>query len=305
MDSVLFAATSPALRTFLTPSAVGVKVLGESLCLWEHMTMKVAIVGGGNMGGAIASGLLAAGWEPENIAIADHNPENRAALEEKCPGVRVVPSSSWAAADANVIVIAVKPTQVPEALAGVQSALPENALILSVAAGVTTGDIESILPNHPVVRAMPNTGLLKLKGASAIAPGANATEAHLDVAEEILGAAGIVVRVPEKQMDAITGLSGSGLAYIFLVAESMIDAGVQVGLARQTATDLVIQLLSGGAELMKDDHSPADLRAMVTSPGGTTVAGLRILEQRGVRGAFLDAIDAATKRSKELGEGKP
>jgi pyrroline-5-carboxylate reductase len=153
------------------------------------------------------------------------------------------------------------------------------------------------------VRAMPNTGALVGRGAAAIAPGQHVTELDLEVCERVLGSVGVVVRVPETQLDAVTGLSGSGPGYVFLVAEAMIEAGVLVGLPRDTSEQLVRQTILGAATLLGDGTAtPESLRAAVTSPGGTTAAGLAVLEAHGVRGAFLEAITAATRRSEELGQ---
>jgi len=177
-----------------------------------------------------------------------------------------------------------------------------DALVLSIAAGVTIAAIEGALPGRPVVRAMPNTGALVGQGAAAIAAGAHASAPDLDLAERVLGAVGLVVRVKESQLDAVTGLSGSGPAYVFLVAEAMIEAGVLVGLTRDTSAALVRQTLVGAAALLGDgSDAPEALRAAVTSPGGTTAAGLRVLEAHGVRAAFLEAVEAATARSEQLG----
>jgi pyrroline-5-carboxylate reductase len=174
--------------------------------------------------------------------------------------------------------------------------------ILSIAAGVSIGAIEAAAgPGVAVVRSMPNTPALVGEGASAIAGGSAAGPADLDWAEQILGAVGSVVRVPEAQLDAVTGLAGSGPAYLFLIAEALIDAGVLAGLSRANAEALVSQLFVGSAALLADRGDPAALRAMVTSPGGTTAAGLRALESAGVRAAMLDAVMAATARSRELG----
>jgi pyrroline-5-carboxylate reductase len=258
--------------------------------------MQLALLGGGRMGEALAVGLVEGGWEPESLAIAEVDAERRHALEELLPGVRVAPTAAWAAADAEVLVVAVKPGDAVDALAGCADVLPEGALVLSIAAGVTLAALEAAAPGRPVVRAMPNTGALVGRGAAAIAAGALATPLDLEVCERILGSVGIVVRVPEAQLDAVTGLSG------FLVAEAMIEAGVLVGLSRNTSEQLVRQTLLGAATLLTDgDATPESLRAAVTSPGGTTAAGLAVLEAHGVRAAFLEAVDAATKRSNELG----
>ena len=219
--------------------------------------------------------------------------------------MRVVPSPAWAAADAEVVVVAVKPADAVDALESCAEALPEGALVLSIAAGVTIAALEAAAPGRPVVRAMPNTGALVGRGAAAIAAGTHATELDLEVCERILGSVGIVVRVPEAQLDAVTGLSGSGPAYVFLVAEAMIEAGVLVGLPRDTSEQLVRQTLLGAATLLDDgDATPESLRAAVTSPGGTTAAGLAVLEAHGVRAAFLDAVEAATRRSERAGTGR-
>jgi len=264
--------------------------------------MHLALLGGGRMGEALAVGLLEGGWEPESLAIAEVDADRRHVLEARLPGVRVAPTPAWAAADAEVLVVAVKPGDAVEALASCAEVLPEGALVLSIAAGVTLAALEAAAPGRPVVRAMPNTGALVGRGAAAIAAGSLATPLDLEVCERILGVVGIVVRVPEAQLDAVTGLSGSGPAYLFLVAEAMIEAGVLVGLPRDTSEQLVRQTLLGAATLLEDgDATPESLRAAVTSPGGTTAAGLAVLEAHGVRAAFLEAVEAATRRSNELG----
>jgi pyrroline-5-carboxylate reductase len=264
--------------------------------------MNLALLGGGRMGEALVQGLLDAGWESDTIAIAEIDSERRRLLEERFPGMRVVPSPAWAAADADLVVIAVKPGDVAGALEACGPILPDHALVLSIAAGVTIADLEASAGDRPVVRAMPNTGALVGKGAAAIAAGARADETHLELAERVLGAVGTVVRVPEAQLDAVTGLSGSGPAYVFLFAEAMTEAGVLVGLPRVTAAALVCQTLLGAATLLDETgDSPETLRAAVTSPGGTTAAGLQALEAHGVRAAILDAVERATNRSRELG----
>ncbi|HEX4532273.1 MAG TPA: pyrroline-5-carboxylate reductase [Acidimicrobiia bacterium] len=264
--------------------------------------MHLALLGGGRMGEALAVGLVEGGWEPDSLAIAEIDGDRRHVLEGRLPGVRVAPTPAWAAADAEVVVVAVKPADAVDVLESCLEALREGALVLSVAAGITLATLEGAAPGHPVVRAMPNTGALVGRGAAAIAAGTLATELDLEVCERILGGVGTVVRVPEAQLDAVTGLSGSGPAYLFLVAEAMIEAGVLVGLPRATSDQLVRQTLLGTAALLDDpDATPESLRAAVTSPGGTTAAGLAALEAHGVRAAFLDAVEAATRRSGELG----
>jgi pyrroline-5-carboxylate reductase len=266
------------------------------------MTQGLALLGGGRMGEALLGGLLDAGYEPADIAIAEVDADRRRDLEQRFKGVRVVPSAAWAAADAEVVVVAVKPQDVAEVLEQAATSLAQETLVISIAAGVKIATVEAAVPGRPVVRAMPNTPALVRRAATAIAGGRHATSAHLEVAERVLGSVGIVVQVPEQHLDAVTGLSGSGPAYVFLVAEALIEAGVLAGLPRPTADALVRETLLGAAQLLANgDEPPETLRAAVTSPGGTTAAGLHVLEQRGVRAAFLDAVRVATERSRQLG----
>ena len=260
------------------------------------------VVGGGKMGEALVGGLLAGGFAPAaDVVVAEPYEPRRAELAERFPGLVLVPAVDHlhdsVPADA---VVAVKPQQVAEVCRALGAVGVRR--ILSIAAGVRLATMEAEVPEGTaVVRAMPNTPAMVGAGASAIAGGAAATDADLDWAEQVLGAVGTVVRVAESQIDAVTGLSGSGPAYVFLVAEALIDAGVLVGLTRPVATDLAVQTLRGAAELLATGTPAAELRANVTSPGGTTAAGLRALEAAGVRAAFTDAVVAATTRSAELG----
>lgn len=265
--------------------------------------VRLAILGGGRMGEALVAGLLAAGWGAAELTVAELAPGRRKELAEGFTGLTVVESPADAVAGADAIVVAVKPDDVVAALEAAAPALPEGALVLSIAAGVRIADIEAVVPGHPVVRAMPNTPALVGRGASAVAPGSHAAESHLATAEAVLGAVGIVVRVPEHLLDAVTGLSGSGPAYVFLVAEALVEAGVLQGLPRPVSERLVVQTLLGSATLLaQSSEGPERLRAAVTSPGGTTAAGLLALEDRAVRAAFLEAVAAATRRSRELGQ---
>ncbi len=270
------------------------------LAVYPSPMTDLLVVGGGKMGEALIGGLLASGWEPASLAVADPSAARRHELAEAFGGVQVVAALADAPSTSAALV-AVKPDQVP----AVCRALGERGVkrILSIAAGVRLATMEAEVPaDVAVVRAMPNTPALVGAGAAAVAGGTAAAEDDLAWAEAILGAVGIVARVNESQLDAVTGLSGSGPAYVFLVAEAMIEAGVLVGLARPVATELAVQTLLGAAELLASGSStPADLRAAVTSPGGTTAAGLRALEAAGVRAAFADAVVAATDRSRELG----
>jgi pyrroline-5-carboxylate reductase len=263
---------------------------------------RLALLGGGRMGEALVGGLLEAGTGPEDLAVAEISPERRHVLETRFPKIRVVPAPAWAVAEADVVVVAVKPGDVAGALEGAASALVPGALVLSIAAGVTIATLEALVPGFPVVRAMPNTPALVRQGAAAISAGSHADDQHMARAEAILSAVGTVVRVPESLLDAVTGLSGSGPAYVFLLAEALIEAGVHSGLARPVSQALVIQTLLGSATLLAGGtESQEALRAAVTSPGGTTAAGLAALEARAVRAAVLEAVAAATSRSRELG----
>jgi len=255
------------------------------------------IVGGGRMGEALLGGLLAAGRAAAQITVVEVARSRREELAVAHPEVTLVEAPIPAAG----AVLVVKPGDVADAARAVAAAGCER--ILSVAAGVTTGAIEAAAGRPlPVVRAMPNTPALVGAGAAAISPGSSAGEEDMAWAEEILGAVGVVVRVPEKALDAVTGLSGSGPAYVLLVAEAMADAGVLAGLPRDVAETLAFQTLLGTARLLDESgDGPAALRAAVTSPGGTTAAGLRELERNGVRAAFLDAVTAAAERSRALG----
>lgn len=261
------------------------------------MDVQLAMIGGGNMGAALVGGLLTAGTvTPDAMAVVEVLASRRDELAETFPGVVVtdeVPTCAGA-------VIAVKPYDVAAATA--QAVAAGARRVLSIAAGVPLAALEAAAgPGVAVIRSMPNTPALVGEGASALAGGTSATEEDLAWAEQILASVGTVVRVPEHQLDAVTGLAGSGPAYLFLVAEALVEAGVLAGLSRQVSTALVEQLFVGSAALLAQRGDPAALRAMVTSPGGTTAAGLRALETAGVRAAMLDAVMAATARSRELG----
>ena len=268
------------------------------------MATRLEIVGGGRMGEALVVGLLGAGWAgPEEMVVVEPVAARRDQLAARFPGLGL----SGTAVAADGAVLAVKPVDAEAACRAIAGAGAGAgaARVLSIVAGVPTARLQEWLDSEvPVVRAMPNTPALVGAGAAAIAPGATAGEADLDWAQAILGAVGVVQRVPESALDAVTGLSGSGPAYVFLVAEALIEAGVLNGLPRSTATALAIQTLLGSARLLAESgDTPEGLRAAVTSPGGTTAAGLRVLELRAVRSAFLEAVTAASDRSRELGQG--
>ena len=252
------------------------------------------------MGEALVGGLLAAGWgAPADLAVVEKVAARREELSERFPGLTVAD----APAAAEGAVVAVKPGDVEEACRAL--AATGTPVVLSIAAGVALASLERWLgPGVRAVRAMPNTPALVGAGASAVAGGTGATADDLAWAEGLLSAVGTVVRVPEDLLDAVTGLSGSGPAYVFLVAEALVEAGVLAGLPRATSSALAVQTLLGSARLLAETgEGPESLRAAVTSPGGTTAAGLRVLEERAVRAAFLEAVQAAAERSRQLGRG--
>lgn len=269
-------------------------------------TPRLAVVGGGKMGAALVSGLLASGWAAaEELLVVEPVAGRRQELAAAFPGLRV----TEALGAAEGVVVAVKPGDVEAACRAIAGSGRDGVAgpprVLSIAAGVTLSRLESWLPaGAAVVRAMPNTPALVGCGAAAIAPGRAAGEDALAWAEGVLSAVGTVERVSESLLDAVTGLSGSGPAYVFLVAEALSDAGVAVGLPRRVSEALTVQTLLGSARLLAESGERAEsLRAAVTSPGGTTAAGLGALEARAVRAAFLEAVAAATDRSRKLGEG--
>jgi pyrroline-5-carboxylate reductase len=260
--------------------------------------IRLQVLGGGRMGEALLAGVVGSGWcRPEDICVVEKVAQRRADLAAAHPGLGL--SEVPVAAEGTVI--AVKPGDVAEVVRAVTAA--NGGRLLSIAAGVTIASLEAAAgPEVAVVRAMPNTPALVGAGAAAIAPGSNASDTDLDWAEALLSSVGSVVRVDESLLDAVTGLSGSGPAYVFLFAEAMIDAGVLAGLPRDVAVPLAVQTLLGSARLLAmSSDGPEALRAAVTSPGGTTAEGVRVLEQRGVRAAVLDAVVAARDRSRELG----
>lgn len=262
------------------------------------MTAKLLVVGGGKMGEALVAGLVDAGWAAaDELAVVERLPERRSELAERLPGLVVADR----AVDADGVVLAVKPQDVVAACAELHA----PARVLSIAAGVTLATLEAALPaGTAVVRAMPNTPATVGAGAAAIAGGTSATESDLDWADAILSSVGIAVRVPEEQLDAVTGLSGSGPAYVFLVAEALMEAGAAVGLPLDVTESLVNQTLLGAARLLAETDQGAEaLRVAVTSPNGTTAAGLAVLDANEVRRAIVDAVVAATERSRELGRG--
>jgi len=268
---------------------------------------KIAILGAGRIGESLISGLLSSGWrEPEEVSATARRAERVAELRERF-GVEATLSNHDAAAGAALVVIAVKPQDIEGLLGEIGTLVLAEQTVLSVAAAIPTSRIESRLAaGVPVVRAMPNTPSTVHEGIAGLCAGSHAGDEHLDLAEEALSHLGGVVRVPEASMDAITAVSGSGPAYFALLAEAMIEAGILLGLSREISTQLVVQTMLGTAKQLRDEKmQPVELREMVTAPGGTTIAAIRGLEIAGVRAAFLNAIQAAMVRSRELAAGDP
>jgi pyrroline-5-carboxylate reductase len=272
------------------------------------MVTELLVIGGGKMGEALVRGLLDSGWaQPQEVAVVEISPARRAELTAEgglasCyPGIQVVDRDLPPAKGA---VLAVKPADIGVACRSLEGARVTRAL--SIAAGVTLRELEaSCPPGCAVVRAMPNIAALVRAGATALSAGSMAGPEDVEWAAGIMRSVGLVVEVPEKLLDAVTGLSGSGPAYVFVMVEAMTEAGVLTGLPRPVARDLVVQTLLGSGQLLSaTGQSAEELRAAVTSPGGTTAAGLRRLEAGGARSAFIEAVAAATARSQELGAQK-
>ena len=266
------------------------------------MGAQVAIIGAGVMGETLLSGLVRAGRPPETLLVGEKRPDRAAELQERY-GVEVVDNRT-AARQAATVAVVVKPQDMGSLLAEISDELRPGQLLVSLAAGITTSFIEARVPEGvAVVRVMPNTPALVDEGMAAISQGSHCDEEHLDEAESLMASTGRVVRVPEQQQDAVTAISGSGPAYLFFVVEAMIEAGVHLGLPRTTASELVVQTVVGSAKLLRETgEHPTVLREQVTSPGGTTAAAVRELEDHKVRAAFLTAMEAARNRSRQLAE---
>lgn len=288
-----------------------------------HPVARIAIIGGGSIGEALLAGLIRAGRQAKDLAVSEKDPGRAKYLSETYSVLLTSPSD--AAENAAYVIIAVKPADVESVVAEIAEAVAQadngsdEQVIVSVAAGVSTAFYESKLPaGAPVIRVMPNAPMVVGGGVSALSRGSFATVEQLKDVSAIFAAVGGVLAVPESQLDAVTAVSGSGPAYFFLMAEALVDAGVAAGLSRQVATDLVSQTMAGSAAMLLDrlddqpsggdaakgvgmDTSPAQLRATVTSPGGTTAAGLRELERGGLRAAVTEAVFAAKTRSEQLG----
>jgi pyrroline-5-carboxylate reductase len=263
----------------------------------------VAVIGAGVMGETLLSGLLRSGRSAADLIVAERRPDRAKELVERY-GVEVA-GNVEAAERADTVILVVKPQDMAGLLDEISHVIRPDQLVISLAAGISTATLERGLPEGvAVVRVMPNTPALVDEGMAAVSAGTHCDEEHVLLAEDLLRATGRVTRVPENQQDAVTAISGSGPAYLFFVVEAMIEAGVHLGLPRATATELVVQTMVGSAKLLRETgEHPTVLRERVTSPGGTTAAAVRQLEDHKVRAAFMTALEAARDRSRELASG--
>jgi pyrroline-5-carboxylate reductase len=267
---------------------------------------KIAIIGGGKMGSIIAQGLIAQKIAANKDIVVTDIDTARLEFLRKSMKLKVSHNNEKTVKTANIIILAVKPQNMASTLKEISPTIDKNKFVISIAAGITTKFIEShLVKGVRVLRVMPNTPALIGEGAAAVAKGSSAKKSDVQLTHIIFNAVGISVEVEEALIDAVTGLSGSGPAYCFLIIEALTDAGEKMGLPRDLAAKLAMQTMLGSARLcLSSDKSPAELREMVTSPGGTTVAGLKVLEEGKIRATIISAVEAATKRSKELAGGK-
>jgi len=268
---------------------------------------KIAIIGGGNMGLAFARGILKTKWAtPDRIMIAEPLKEKLEHARTLSPGIKVSHSNTEAAEWGDVILLSVKPQIMGHVLEEIKPHLRDSKLIISVAAGVTTGYIEKKVGGEiPVIRAMPNIAAVVREAATAICKGKHATEKDMAIGRHIFESVGLVVDVDESEMDAVTGLSGTGPMYVFQILEGLSDAGVKVGLSRDIANELAVQTLIGSSKLIQETKEhPAKLKDLVTSPGGTAISALHSLEKNGLKALLIDAVEVAAKRSSELGSAQ-
>jgi pyrroline-5-carboxylate reductase len=279
--------------------------LGRFCSLGFVMTIQFGMVGGGVMGEALLSRLIAQKvYAPAEILVSEPMAARREVLSQKY-GVQTTDDNRQVAQANNAVMLAIKPQIFAIVAPELQAALNPSAIVLSILAGTTLAQLETAFANNPVVRVMPNTPAQVGAGVSAISPGRLVQASHLETAKQILQTVGSVVEVPESMMDAVTGLSGSGPGYVAIVIEALADGGVVAGLPRPIAMQLAIQTVLGTATLLQETGMhPGQLKDQVTSPGGTTIAGIAQLEQQGLRSALIEAVRAAAKRSQELGVPK-
>jgi pyrroline-5-carboxylate reductase len=267
-------------------------------------TLSIGFIGAGRMATALAQGFCRNGLTTDRITAVDPDSQARHAfLDSVGQGTTVHDKPCSELLQTDVLILAVKPQIVPQVLAGLENQISASQLIISIAAGINLSTIEDSLPaGSRVIRVMPNTPCLVGSGACGISAGNCATSNDLEIVHTLLESVGIVEVIPEKLMDALTGLSGSGPAYVFQMIEALSDGGVQMGLPRTTATRLASQTLLGSAQMvLETGEHPGQLKDAVTSPGGTTIAGVHALEAGGLRAALMNAVRAATERSAELG----
>jgi pyrroline-5-carboxylate reductase len=267
-------------------------------------SQRIGMLGAGNMAGALIRGLLASkSVTAEQIVASDVRAEHLKELETKY-GIKTFSDNRELAAVSNLVVLAVKPQVIDRVLDQMADSFAPDTLLVSIAAGVPIRSLEARLPAHVrVVRAMPNTAAIALAGATGIAPGSRATQTDIDITQALFAAVGRSVVLDESLIDAVTGLSGSGPAYIMVIIEALADGGVKVGLHRDTALLLAAQTVYGSAKLLLETgEHPGRLKDLVTSPGGTAIAGLHTLETGGIRRTLIDAVESAAKRAAELGE---
>jgi pyrroline-5-carboxylate reductase len=265
---------------------------------------KIAVIGAGNMGTALLRGILASGWGTKENLIASHPKREKCAALGAELGIAVTESNVSAARKAQIVILAVKPQILETVLEEIRPVRRPGMLFLSIAAGFPTSRIEAALgASVPVVRAMPNVAAVVRGSATVLCAGRHATAEHLADARRIFESIGLVVELPEYQLDAVTGLSGSGPMYVFQIIEGLSDAGVRVGLSRDVSTALTIQTVLGAARMAGELKThPGILKDSVTSPGGTAIAALHSLERNRLRAILMDAVEVATARSKELGQ---
>jgi pyrroline-5-carboxylate reductase len=261
----------------------------------------IAVIGAGNMGGALIRGLVTS-VRPGQVTAVDIDSDLLTRLKDEL-GIETSEDALGAVKAADLVVIAIKPQHLSH-VSGLREAMTGNHLVVSIAAGVSTQTLEDVFGEVPVVRSMPNILAQVGESVAALCAGKLATDAHVEMAAAVLGAVGETVVVEEKQMDAVTGLSGSGPAYVFALIDALADGGVKCGLPKATATKLATQTVLGSAKMVAESgEHPMSLKDKVTSPGGTTIAGLKALEDGGFRAALMNAVEAATRRSEELGNG--
>lgn len=266
----------------------------------DRMT-KIAVIGGGQIGEALTGGLIASGFDGQDIVVTNRRAERREEFEETYK-VKTTDNNQEAVKGADVVFVCVKPYAIVDMLAEINDSLAKNAVVVSMAAAITLDKLEGAVGAQvPVVRSMPNTPMLVRNGMNIVVPGKNVTSGQLDTVKELLSTVGKVLEVTEDKMDVAAALAGSGPAYYFLVTEALVDAGVNLGLTREQASELANSTAAGAGQLLvESEQNASSLRYGVSSPGGTTVAALRELEESGIRGAFYRAIDKCVERTRSM-----